>query len=379
MIEALQHDVGFNSNWVSVPGETIVDRLDEYAMSTEEFSEMIGKSCSFVNKLIRGHEPITEEIACLLEESIGSSKEFWLSREAQYRKDSIRLEIKSPHEEELDWLKQLPISDMRKYGWVNLSNKKEDKIIECLNFFGVSSIEEWKNTYKSSIELAAFRSSDTFDSNMTSVSAWYRQGEVLSKKIVCAPWNGDLFKKNLIEIRKLTRKKSPKTFLPELKNLCAECGVAIAFVRAPKGCRASGVTRFVSKDRALIILSFRHLSDDHFWFTFFHEAGHLLLHGKGGMHLDDGKAASKDTNREEEEANDFSAKVLIPDEFQSELLSLKTNIETLPRFAKKVGVSSGIIVGQLQHMGILERKDKNWFKKKFNWNELDEAIALASE
>ncbi|MFX9089566.1 ImmA/IrrE family metallo-endopeptidase, partial [Acinetobacter baumannii] len=34
----------------------------------------------------------------------------------------------------------------------------------------------------------------------------------------------------------------------------------------------------LTPEKAMVLLSFRHLSDDHFWFTLFHEFAHLLLH-----------------------------------------------------------------------------------------------------
>ena len=67
-------------------------------------------------------------------------------------------------------------------------------------------------------------------------------------------------------------------FLPKLQALCAEAGVALVFVRAPRGCRVSGASRLVTPEKAMILVSFRFRSDDQFWFTVFHEIGHLILH-----------------------------------------------------------------------------------------------------
>ena len=94
------------------------------------------------------------------------------------------------------------------------------------------------------------------------------------------------FEADLPTIRRLTREKDPGQFIPRLKEACAARGVAVAIVRGPNGWRASGAARFLSPTKALIQLSFRYLSDDQFWFTFFHEAGHLLLHGKDLLFLE---------------------------------------------------------------------------------------------
>jgi HTH-type transcriptional regulator/antitoxin HigA len=138
----------------------------------------------------------------------------------------------------------------------------------------------------------------------------------------------------------------------------------VVIVRAPTGCRASGATRFVSASKALLLLSFRYLSDDHFWFTFFHEAGHLLLHGEKALFLE---GAEMSATKEEEEANEFAARVLIPPEFHTALLDLSVNGREVIRFAKFTGVSPGIIVGQLQHHGRVKRNQLNSLKRWFKW------------
>jgi HTH-type transcriptional regulator / antitoxin HigA len=113
----------------------------------------------------------------------------------------------------------------------------------------------------------------------------------------------------LITMRRLTRKKEPSIFVPELRKLCAENGVALVIARGPAGCRASGATRFLSDKKAMILLSFRYLADDQFWFTFFHEAGHLLMHSHKAVFLEDGSDVSL---KEEHEANLFAQNILIP-------------------------------------------------------------------
>jgi Zn-dependent peptidase ImmA (M78 family) len=140
----------------------------------------------------------------------------------------------------------------------------------------------------------------------------------------------------------------------------------VVVVRAPGGCRASGATRFLTKDKALLLLSFRYLTDDHFWFTFFHEAGHLLLHGERGFFLE---GVDMPSTIEEDEANEFAANTLVPSEFQPTLLSLRADAHKVIRFAMKIGVSPGIIVGQLQHLGKIRQNQLNSLKRRFEWSE----------
>jgi Zn-dependent peptidase ImmA (M78 family) len=149
-----------------------------------------------------------------------------------------------------------------------------------------------------------------------------------------------------------------------LQKCCAEFGVAVAIVRAPNKCRASGAVQILPKGRRLILLSFRYLTDDHFWFTFFHEAGHLLLHDTESLLLEGIGAIS---DNEESEANAFAADILIPPEHRKAMLALPVDGKVVMRFAKDIGVSPGVVVGQMQHDGRLTPRQLNKLKKRFDW------------
>jgi Zn-dependent peptidase ImmA (M78 family) len=145
-------------------------------------------------------------------------------------------------------------------------------------------------------------------------------------------------------------------------------GVAVVVARAPRRCGVSGAARFVDNEKALVQLSFRYRSDDHFWFTLFHELGHLILHGRDAFFLE-GKGLI-DTS-EEEEANEFSSRLLIPEESVQELISLGSNFRKVVRFAKRIGVSPGIVVGQLQYRRLLPHNYLNKLKVRYVWNDGD--------
>lgn len=142
--------------------------------------------------------------------------------------------------------------------------------------------------------------------------------------------------------------------------------VAVAIVRVPNGCRASGASRFLTQNKALLMLSFRYLTDDHFWFTFFHEAGHLLLHSARDLFLE---GVDTPLTTQEQEANQFTARTLVPPEFQSSLLSLPLDERAVIRFATRLGVSPGIVVGQLQHLRKIRHNQLNRLKRRFKWED----------
>ena len=353
--------MSFRPDWTSAPGETIADILKERQLSVIEFAERLGQTSEAVADLLQGRSTITIGTARALQLVLGASVEFWMSRDFQYREDIAQLSATNR-----EWMAQLPVGDMIRFGWLGPVPHPSDELEACLRFFGVDSIRGWRKAYATIQEAIAFRTSPTFDSRLGAVTAWLRQGELEGRSNECGPWNPAGFQASLTKLRALTRQKDPRVFVPRLRECCAENGVAVSVVRAPTGCRASGATRFLSRDRALLLLSFRYLTDDHFWFTFFHECGHLLLHGQQEVFLEgaDTKFAAK-----EQEANEFAARTLIPDELQPALLALPPDWRQVIRFAKQAGVSPGIIVGQMQHHRRIRRNQLNSLKRRYSWQE----------
>ena len=124
-----------------------------------------------------------------------------------------------------------------------------------------------------------------YQTNHYAVAAWLRKGEIEAGKIETSSYNPRSFKGALKKIRSLTT-EPPEIFEPEVKKLCAEGGVAIAFAPELPGTRVYGATRWLKATKALIQMSLRGKTDDHLWFTFFHEAGHILLHGKDELFIE---------------------------------------------------------------------------------------------
>jgi HTH-type transcriptional regulator/antitoxin HigA len=351
----------FHPDWVSAPGDTIADILTERGLSIAEFAENIGHTVEQTTDLLQGRASITIAIARTLERLFGASVAFWMSRDFQYRQDAARLNATAD-----EWLTELPLGDMIKFGWLKPPPRPSEEVAECLRFFNVPNLQVWREAYQNLHEIVAFRTSHSFESRPAAVAAWLRQGEIESEAIECNPWNPVLFRDSLASARSLTRQKDPSRFIPELRKLCAASGVALAIVRAPNGCRASGATSFVSSRKALLLLSFRHLSDDQFWFTFFHEAGHLLLHNKKRLFLEDDATPA---TQEEHEANEFAGCALVPPDLHSSMLCLPIKHREIIRFARRAGVSPGIIVGQLQHYKRIDPSQLNILKRRFRWSE----------
>ncbi|WP_024512725.1 ImmA/IrrE family metallo-endopeptidase [Bradyrhizobium sp. ARR65] len=360
----------FQPDWFSKPGDTLLTMMEHRELSCADLAEKIGRSAATIRGLISGAVEIDDGLADLLAKHVGGTPTFWQKRQAIYANSLSRAAGAIPRQKGDEWLKQFPHADIVNYGWLRKPSRRDDLLKAYLAYFGVTDPNEWAERYEKPFGVA-FRSSPTFKSKAGALSAWLRRGELEASSVSTAKWNPQQLRIRLPELRVLTKAKAPAYFLPRMRKICAEVGIALVFVRAPSGCRASGATRFLSPDKAMIILSFRHLSDDHFWFTFFHELAHVLLHGNSSTFID-GEVGT--ITEQEREANCFSASVLVPPNRRDELLDLKPRKESVIRFAFSIGVSPGIIVGQLQHNEIIKPSQLNFLKRRFNWEQISGAL-----
>ena len=352
----------FTPDWVSPPGSTVADLLEERGWTQQELAQRAGFTTKHISLLINGKAPITEDTAVKLERVLGSTMRFWLTREAQYREALVRLEERKSLSANAEWLQRLPIEEMLRFGWIQAFANKGDQVRECLRYFGVASVQAWERQYNE--PLVAFRSSRKLAKEVGAVAAWLRQGEREAERIACKPFDKAAFRQVLGESRQLTNETDPEIFIPRLVTACARAGVAVVLVPAPKGCPVSGATRWLGADKALLVLSLRHKSNDHFWFSFFHEAGHLLLHGKKLLFVD---VDNRIDGADEDQADAFASGWLISPADAAKLTTIRKTNFGIQAFAKRIGVAPGIVVGRMQKEGLLPWTHLNGLKIRYRW------------
>jgi HTH-type transcriptional regulator/antitoxin HigA len=352
----------FRPRWASPPGDTIRDAMVARDMSMAEFALVLDWPASRLESLLAGREAISIDLAQRLSDRIGGSVSFWLARDGQYQEDLITVESDA-------WAGRLPFTDMVAYGWSRRPTSWIDRIDIGLEFFGVANYQEWELKYGSSVQNARYRFAGSTKLNQEAVAAWLRRAEVETEGMIVSPWNAVMFEDALrSDIRSLTVERDPKVFVPKLVELAAASGVIVTVLRAPRGCQASGAARFVG-DRPQVVLSARYLTDDHFWFTFVHECGHLLLHGKTTTYVDQfEETPENNANSEESEASAFAADLLLSAESLRALPTGSPKPLAIRRLARDAGVAPGIVVGQLQHLGRIGfGSGLNRFKRHYRW------------
>ncbi|MCY4261741.1 MAG: HigA family addiction module antitoxin [Candidatus Dadabacteria bacterium] len=145
----------FEPKWMSPPGDTILDVLEEKNWTQSEFAHRAGYTTKHVSQLIKGKASITEDTALRLERVLGGSVRFWLALEAEHREEVARAEENKRLESQIGWLKELPLSQMIKFGWIEKCTRKTDQVSECLKYFGVASVSVWRSKYPRPPDLAS--------------------------------------------------------------------------------------------------------------------------------------------------------------------------------------------------------------------------------
>ncbi len=353
-----------DTDYAVPPGETLRELLEERGVSQREFARRADLSPKHVNKLLQGLVPLSADVAMRLERVTGTPARIWNRLEADYRSDQERIRAKHALSGDVMWANDFPVVELVKRDC--LPAQPADKISrleQLLAFFGVASVGAWDEVYSGLP--CAFRTTQAFETKRGALVAWLRLGEIAAQDMECAEFDRRTLEAALPKLREFTR-EPVDVFCQQMRALCADCGVAVVFVPELSGARASGVMRWLTPVKALIQLSLRYKTDDHLWFTFFHEIGHVLRHGKTDVWIEASSSSAANDPREAE-ADRFSRDALIPPRDARELPKLQST-DQVRSFAERLGIAPGIVVGRLQHDGIWAHSRGNQLKRQLSFH-----------
>lgn len=335
------------------PGIDLEEKLEEMKMGPKEFAIRTNKPEKTINAVLKGDSSITPEMAVLFENVLQIPANYWLNRQRNYDEYLARLAAQNNLKKAVEWAKSFPLAELVKAGWIPAVKTIEEKAHALLSFFGFSNFEAWHAYYCDKQLKVAFRISLHGTKNPHALSAWLRQGELQAKNIEVQEYS-DKKIKNSLHLFKEIMFAQTADFFGELQNLCAQHGVALVLTPCVKGTQISGASRWVN-DTPVIQMSGRHNRYDIFWFTFFHELGHILLHGKKDIFLEEITYSDADRVKEEE-ADNFAVKILLQ-EHQADEVAGDTpfSIEKFEEYALKFNTHPSIIVGRLRKLQLLEQ------------------------
>jgi HTH-type transcriptional regulator/antitoxin HigA len=359
---------GWQPDWAVAPGEILLEALQDRGMTQSELARRVARPPKTINEIIKGKAAITAETAIQLERALGISARFWTGLEATFREHAARQEAQKQLEANASWADGFPLRDLIQRNLVQRGATRAATLASLLSFLRVSSPDAFERHWLD--PEAAFRSSPTFMASPKAVAAWLRWGEIEAAKVAeASPFDARRFRHNLDEIRPLTRRGPFMQILNRVKRICAEVGVIVVLTPEFEGTHLSGATRWVG-GKPVIQLSARHGSDDHFWFTFFHEAGHVLTSPRRREFVDAADFDSAaDPDADEEAANRFARDCLLPPhEYEAFIDAGDFSVNAIRVFAQAQHVAPGIVVGRLQRDDKVPRSHLNDLKKSIRWS-----------
>jgi len=339
------------------PGATLLETLETLGMTQSELALRISRPEKTISEIINGIAMITPDTAIQFERALGVSASFWNSLEKNYQLElanaKARLQLKS----EQPNLIKFPYKEIASLGWVKKSKDIIERIENLLSFYGVSSLSSI-----SVVQEVAFRKAKAVSFSPEALATWLRKGELDSYEIETKPFNKDGLINSLSELRSLTRGNIAETS-KKAQQICAENGVVLVFVQYLPKSNVNGATRWINPSKSLVQLSLRGHFNDRFWFTFFHELGHVLYGGKREKFID---IDNQEITDEEKLADKFAREQLIPTEKLNAFLEgNEISINSIKKFADEIGIHPGIVVGRLQYEQILDYKSFNGLKEKY--------------
>ena len=353
---AYQPDVHFPA------GDLLAEWLQRRGMSQAQFARRAALSTKHVNQVLSGTAGLSAEVAVAFEKVTGIPTRFWMQLESNHRAFEAQRQEATALEGKLGILDQFPVKQLVARGAIEHQASPVDQLRELLKFFGVANITALEDVW---LAPTALRTSKAYTPNHAALAAWLRIAELEAEHIDTEPFDAEHCAKALEEFRSLTRIPGTK-WVEQLGQRCAAVGIALVIVKELPGSRINGATRWLSPSKAMIALSLRHRRHDILWFTFFHELGHLLRHGKRRLFIDaEGTGIDQDL---ELDADRFATRILIPPSDEGELPHLGTPAE-VEAFATRIGIHPSLVVGRMQHERLIPYNRWNQLIPKYRFHD----------
>ncbi len=336
------------------PGTTIKEQLVDRGMTQKEFAIRMGMSEKHISKLINGDVHLTPDVAERLEMVLGIPASFWNKLEAIYQEKLIKVRREKELEQEEAFAVKYPYKEICRWMGQEPSRKKEQEVFDLCSFFEVSSLQFLDN--QALTPVACRKLGDTEKSHyiLLSLAQWAKRQ---ARNLDVAVFSKTKLKKAVMEIRKLTVKES-LDFKEKLSEILSDCGVALIFLPEVQGSFLHGITFEGENNKIVLGIGLRGKDADRFWFSLFHEISHILL-----GHIYQEKGISEE---DEVSANAMAADLLIPEEAIGRFYSgCLFSIEKIKEFAHQQGIGIGIVVGRLQHDGMISFRSYNQYKSKY--------------
>lgn len=345
------------------PGETLQEWLDREDMTQAEFARRTSLTPKHVNHVIKGSVGISAEVALAFERVTMIPARYWTQLDANYqtaKQRAVEVQALGAH---VDLVDRFPIAELEKRKCIEHRTSKVDKLAELLRYFGVAHPAALEDVW---LRPVLWRRSIAFEADEGALASWLRIAQRHASAVKTTAFDPAAARAAIDQMRALSIKPGIE-WLEPLRALCASAGIALVILKELPRCRINGATEWLSPEKAMVVLSLRHRRNDIFWFTLFHELCHVLRHSKKETFVD--TKGSGISQQLELEADNFASRTLIPPQFVGTLRRLTTEME-VQEFARTIGVAPGIVVGRMQHEGLIPHS---------RWTQLIERYRFADD
>ena len=341
--------IEFNNKIAFHPGYYVKEIVDESGLTQQDFAKRLDTTPKNLSILIRGEQRLSIDIAMKLSRLIGTSIDYWLNLQKSY--DALIAEFNSEKElsEERKVFAYFDYKYFRdNYGLPSLPRQIDKQIQEVRSFLHLASLRVLYKTdmfvsYRSDLESESKSPANTVKAN-TMVQIATNQALQLN-----APKYDRIKFEKAVDFA-LTLTKNHEEFYPLIKKAFWESGVCFIILPNIAGSKTNGATKKLG-DNILLMVNDRRLSADSFWFTLFHEIGHII-------NGDYGISSDEDTGTKEEAANKFAQDSLIPsDQYQEFVHEARFDIQSIKAFADQINRDPGIVLGRLQNDRLVDYND----------------------
>lgn len=329
------------------PGYYIKEIVEESGLTQEDFAKRLDTTPKNLSLLIRGEQNLSIDIAMKLSRMTGTSVSYWLNLQNAY--DALIAEFKSKEElaQERLIFSYLDYKYFREYfNLPDLPRKIDEQIVQVRNFLNVATL----TVFKKPDMAVSFRSAtgEMSEANIVKANTMVQIATNIALKTEAPKFNKSLFEEAVRYALTLTKDHS--TFYPLIKEAFCKAGVILVILPNISGSKINGATKKVGNN-IMLLVNDRRLNSDTFWFTLFHEIGHIM-NGDYGISFD------SESGEQEEIADKFAEDMLIPcDQYQQFIAENRFDIQSIRRFAKRIDRDPGIVLGRLMNDGKVNYDD----------------------
>lgn len=333
------------------PGYYIKETIEESGITQEDFAKRLGTTPKNLSLLVRGEQNLSFDIALKLSKMLGTSVEYWMNLQSVYDTALSELSSVSEMQAEIEVVKNLGYAYFRDhFDLPDLPRQLEEQVKALRLFLSVSDLCYLKDR-NLAVSFRGVREGLT-ESNIEKANAMVQIAVNHASTVEAPPYNKQQFEIAVKEALALTSEHA--SFLESVYESFMQAGVILEVLPNLKGSKINGATKRLATN-VLLMVNDRGQYADTFWFTLFHEIGHI-------MNGDFGASFPDDKGEKEDAADKYAKDTLIDPVAYAEFCMSACGdytIQSVMDFAKRIGRDPGIVVGRLQNDGRVERTDRS--------------------